>query len=113
MRIFTKRRRVKSKFIAKTQKQFIQGLVLLICVSLIIVFIFGDHGLLKLYKIKRQRKKLQAHITQLRNEREKAKGEKNKIENDLNYIEKIAREKYKMVKPGEKLFKVVPEKTSP
>jgi len=36
-----------------------------------------------------------------------------KIENDLNYIEKIAREKYKMVKPGEKIFKVVPEKTSP
>ena len=113
MRNFTKRRRVKSKFIAKTQKQFIQGLVLLICVSLIIVFIFGDHGLLKLYKIKRQRKKLQAHITQLRNEREKTKGEKNKIENDLNYIEKIAREKYKMVKPGEKVFKVVPENTSP
>ena len=30
----------------------------------------------------------------------------NKIENDLNYIEKLAREKYKMVKPGEKIFKV-------
>ena len=45
--------------------------------------------------------------------KEKTKGEKNKIENDLNYIEKIAREKYKMVKPGEKVFKVVPEKTSP
>ena len=76
MRSFTKRRRVKSKFIAKTQKQFIQGLVLLICVSLIIVFIFGDHGLLKLYKIKRQRKKLQAHITQLRNERKNKRGKK-------------------------------------
>ena len=40
-------------------------------------------------------------------EREKRKEEKNKIENDLEYIEKIAREKYKMVKPGEKIFKVV------
>ena len=35
------------------------------------------------------------------------KNEKSKIENDLDYIEKIAREKYKMVKPGEKIFKVV------
>ena len=35
------------------------------------------------------------------------KTEKIKIENDLSYIEKIAREKYKMVKPGEKIFKVV------
>tara|TARA_B110000438_G_scaffold88029_1_gene87498 strand:+ start:76 stop:411 length:336 start_codon:yes stop_codon:yes gene_type:complete len=111
MRGFTKRR--KSKSTAKTQKQFIQGLVLLICVSLCIVFIFGDHGLLKLYKIKRQRAKIQKHITQLRNEREKTKEEKNKIENDLDYIEKIAREKYKMVKPGEKIFKVVPESKSP
>lgn len=111
MSFFYKRRRIRSKSesIAKTQKQFIQGLILLICLSLIIVFIFGDHGLLKLYKIKNQRKKIQAHITQLRNEREQAKEKKNKIENDLNYIEKMAREKYKMVKPGEKIFKVVPK----
>ena len=111
MRKFSNRKRIKSKSrsIATTQKQFIQGLVLLICFSLIIVFIFGDHGLLKLYKIKSQRKKIQTHIAQLRNEREKAKEKKNKIENDLNYIEKMAREKYKMVKPGEKIFKVVPK----
>ena len=109
MRSFTKRRRVKSKFIAKTQKQFIQGLVLLICLSLIIVFIFGDHGLLKLYKIKSQRKTIQTHIAQLRDEREKVEEKKNKIKNDINYIEKMAREKYKMVKPGEKIFKVVPK----
>ena len=109
MSFFYKQRRIRSKSgsIAKTQKQFIQGLVLLICLSLIIVFIFGDHGLLKLYKIKTQRKTIQTHIAQLRNEREKAKDKKNKIENDINYIEKIAREKYKMVKQGEKIFKVV------
>ena len=111
MSFFYKQKRIRSKSdsIAKTQKQFIQGLVLLICLSLIIVFIFGDHGLLKLYKIKSQRKTIQTHIAQLRDEREKAKEKKNKIENDINYIEKMAREKYKMVKPGEKIFKVVPK----
>ena len=111
MSFFYKQWRIRSKSgaIAKTQKQFIQGLVLLICLSLIIVFIFGDHGLLKLYKIKSQRKTIQTHIAQLRDEREKAKEKKNKIENDINYIEKMAREKYKMVKPGEKIFKVVPK----
>ena len=111
MRFFYKRKKIRSKSLSieKTQKQFIQGLVLLICLSLIIVFIFGDHGLLKLYKIKSQRKSIQAHIAQLRDEREKAKEIKSKIENDINYIEKMAREKYKMVKPGEKIFKVVPK----
>tara|TARA_Y100000748_G_scaffold285362_1_gene267860 strand:- start:522 stop:851 length:330 start_codon:yes stop_codon:yes gene_type:complete len=107
MRNYSKRKKINSSSIATTQKQFIRGLVFLICMSLIIVFIFGDHGLIKLYKIKSQRKKVQNHITQLREERERRKEEKNKIENDLDYIEKIAREKYKMVKPGEKIFKVV------
>ena len=107
MRNYSKRKKHNQNSIVTTQKQFIQGLVFLICMSLIIIFIFGDHGLIKLYKIKSQRKKVQNHITQLREEREKRKEEKNKIENDLDYIEKIAREKYKMVKPGEKIFKVV------
>ena len=107
MRNFSKRKRIKSKSIVATQKQFVKGVVFLICMSLIIIFIFGDHGLLKLYKIKNQREKVQNHIAQLREEKEKREKEKNKIENDLQYIEKIAREKYKMVKPGEKIFKVV------
>tara|TARA_B100000287_G_scaffold324428_1_gene308514 strand:+ start:1293 stop:1622 length:330 start_codon:yes stop_codon:yes gene_type:complete len=107
MRNYSKRKKINKNSIATTQKQFIQGLVFLICASLIIIFIFGDHGLIKLYKIKSQRKEIQNHITQLREKREKWKDEKNKIENDLQYIEKIAREKYKMVKPGEKIFKVL------
>ena len=107
MRNYSRKKKFKPETIAATQKQFIQGLVFLICMSLVIIFIFGDHGLIKLYKIKDQRKKVQNQINQLREEREKRKEEKNKIENDLDYIEKIAREKYKMVKPGEKIFKVI------
>ena len=33
--------------------------------------------------------------------------EKHRLENDLDYIEKLAREKYRMAKPGEKVFKVI------
>ncbi len=108
-RNFSKRntKKSQSRFITIFQKQFFQGLVFLIGLSLVIVFVFGDHGLLKLYKIKNERKLIQIKIANLRAEREKLKNEKNKIENDLNYIEKIAREKYKMVKPGEKIFKVI------
>ena len=108
-RNFSKRntKKSQSRSITIFQKQFFQGLVFLIGLSLVIIFIFGDHGLLKLYKIKNERKLIQNKIANLRAERETLKNEKNKIENDLNYIEKIAREKYKMVKPGEKIFKVI------
>ena len=107
MKRFSKRGKSRPKSIVKAQKQFLRGVVLLICISLIIVFIFGDHGLIKLYKVKQKRKGIQDNITKLREEKEKTIDEKNKMENDLDYIEKIAREKYKMVKPGEKIFKVI------
>ena len=70
MKKFSKQRQSKSEFIITTQKTFFQGLVFLICFSLFIVFIFGDHGLLKLYKIKQKRKKIQTNITQLRIEKQ-------------------------------------------
>ena len=106
-RIKIKRKIDKSKSILAPKKQLFKGMVFLIFFSLTIVFIFGDHGVLKLYKIKNERKAIQKKIAELREEKEKLKSEKSRIENDLDYIEKIAREKYKMVKPGEKIFKVM------
>ena len=83
-RNFSKRntKRSKSKSITIFQKQFFQGLVFLIGLSLVIIFVFGDHGLLKLYKIKNERKLIQNKIANLRAEREILKNEKNKIENE-------------------------------
>ena len=104
-----KLRRVQQQ-VAATQKQFIRGIILLLCITLLIIFIFGDHGLLQLYKLKRNRAKVQAQISQLRKERERVTVEKNRLENDIQYLEKLARERYRMVKPGEKVYKVIPEK---
>ena len=97
---------------AETQRQFVRGVLFLIGVSLLIIFIFGDHGLFQLYKLKRERKQIQIHITQLRENREKFIAEKNRLENDLDYIEKLARERFKMAKTGEKVFKDIPKKES-
>ena len=96
--------------VVATQKQFIRGVILLLGITLLIIFVFGDHGLLQLYKMKRERATVQAHIVQLRKERERVTAEKNRLENDLQYIEKLARERYRMVKPGEKVFR---ETTTP
>ena len=103
-----KLRRVQQQ-VAATQKQFIRGIILLLCITLLIIFIFGDHGLLQLYKLKRNRAKVQDQISQLRKERERVTVEKNRLENDIQYLEKLARERYRMVKPGEKVYKVIPE----
>jgi len=106
MRRPTKKRSTKN-FVVDAQKNFIRGVLLLIMCTLLIVFIFGDHGLFQLYKLKKERTKIQNYISQLRKDREGLLSEKNRLENDLKYIEKLAREKYRMAKPGEKVFKVI------
>ena len=103
--------RVISERFAETQKKFIRGVLFLIAITLLIVFVFGDHGLFQLYKLKRERAEIQKHISELRENREILISEKNRLENDLEYIEKLAREKYRMAKPGEKVFKVIPKES--
>ena len=97
--------------LAETQKKLIRGVLFLIAITLLVVFVFGDHGLFQLYKLKKERAEIQKHISQLRENREALISEKNRLENDLEYIEKLAREKYRMAKPGEKVFKVIPKES--
>ena len=98
---------IKSQNLAKTQKNFIYGVITLIVFTLTIIFIFGDHGLFQLYKLKKEKNSIQKHISELRKEREVLILEKKRLENDLMYIEKLAREKYRMAKPGERVYKVI------
>ena len=84
--------------IVDSQQKFIRGILFLIGVTLLIIFIFGDHGLMQLYKLKQERKKVQELIIQLREDREQLTAEKNRLENDLEYLEKLAREKFRMAK---------------
>ena len=101
------KKRTSNNFVVEAQKNFVRGVLLLIIGTLLIIFIFGDHGLFQLYKLKQQRVEIQNYISQLRKDRESLLSEKNRLENDLKYIEKLAREKYRMAKPGEKVFKVI------
>ena len=104
--------RVLRQKIVDTQKRFIRGILFLIATTLLVVFVFGDHGLLQLYKLKRERTEIQNHIIKLRQNKEVLIAEKNRLENDLDYIEKLAREKYRMAKPGEQVFKVIPKQAT-
>ena len=74
---------------------------------LIIFFFFGDHGVSRLYSVKKEKTKLLQDIDSLRVEHENLVVERERLDNDLDYIEKLARERHRMAKPGEKLFRVV------
>ena len=105
-RITKKARR--GKIIAEAQRKFFRGIILFGVSFLMIVFLFGDHGVYQLYKIKSQRKATQNRIEELKTEIALLENEKHRLQTDLDYIERLAREKYRMAKTGEKVFKVIP-----
>ena len=77
--------------------------ILIGCVSLLF---FSDRGLISLWQLKKEKSDIQQEINSLREEIASLKRESEKLEFDQDYIEKIAREKLKMSKTGEKVFKV-------
>ena len=73
------------------------------CISLVL---FSDRGLINLWSLKKEKLEIQNEINNLRNQIALLEKEEEKLKFDEKYIEKIAREKFKMVKPGERVFKV-------
>lgn len=86
------------------------GIVVLIVTLVLIALFIGDHGVYRLIKIRRERAAVQHRITELRARQAELKQEANRLETDTEYIEKLAREKYRMARKGERVFKVI-EKT--
>ena len=99
----------RKQFFAEAQRKLLRGIILLGVSFLIIIFLIGNRGLYQLYKIEAQRKITQERIEELKTERDLLENEKNRLETDLDYIERLAREKYRMAKKGEKVFKVIPK----
>jgi len=93
------------------KKRILRGIVLLASVILVIIFFFGDHGIYQLIKINSERKRTQNLITELRLEIQNLENKKQNLQHNDEYLMKLAREKYGMVLPGEKMFRVIEEKT--
>ena len=81
-------------------------LMVIIVVGCISLLLFSDRGLINLWSLKKEKLKIQNEINYLRNQIAMLEKEEEKLKFDEKYIEKIAREKFKMVKPGERVFKV-------
>ena len=55
---------------------------------------------------KKEKLEIQNEINSLRHQISMLEKEEEKLKFDEKYLEKIAREKFKMVKPGERVFKI-------
>ncbi len=73
-------------------------------------FVIGDYGLYQIYKLHREKQDIKNHITELSVEQDSLRAEKMRLQEDLAYIEKLARERYRMAKRNEKVFRVIKRK---
>jgi len=77
-------------------------------VAVVLFFILlNRHGLLRLYRLRAEQERLEAEIAMLQVQAVRLRQETASLQIDLAYIERLAREKYRMVKRGEKVFRVM------
>jgi len=69
-------------------------------------FIHGDYGLYQYWKLRHEKEALQSNINALKAEQAALKKEIELLKNDKQYIEKIARERYKMGREKETVYYV-------
>ena len=72
--------------------------------------IFVDLGVMRLVELKKIKRSLNSDIQFLLSQQIGLNDEIHKLTYDTLYIEKIAREKFLMVRPGEKVFRVMESK---
>ena len=79
----------------------------LFLVVMLALAIWGDHGVLKMWHKQAEIRQLAAEITTIEQENKRLEGKIDRLQNDMHYIEKIAREELGLVRPGELVFEFV------
>lgn len=79
-------------------------LLVLILIALQYSFLFGNMGYIKYRELKKNEKRLLTEINQIAQNNNSLKQEIDLLKKDQVYLEKYAREKFGLVKPGEMIF---------
>lgn len=77
---------------------------------LLLYVLFNNNGIVPRLRLEAQKKEMQEKIRIAEDEQKKLKEQSKALEGDKKAIEKVAREKYGMVRENEKVYKVVPKK---
>ena len=96
----------KKPVIDRSAKIKIILIVLLLCIAFLLL---NNNGMIKLFQAKKENQVLIEKKEDLEVKENELLDEKEKLQHDKKYIEKTAREQYNMVKPGEKVYKVIEE----
>jgi cell division protein DivIC len=85
-------------------------LTLLIVVPVFCFITFGNKGIIQRFRLESQKQVIEEKIRQAQQEHQKFLEQSKALDNDPKAIEKVAREKYGMIREGENVYKVKKEK---
>ena len=75
---------------------------------MVLMMVTGEDGFYRLTGRRRELAQLQAQVTVLAAENDSLKQVLWRLENDLEYVEKVAREEYGMSRQGERVYRLAP-----
>lgn len=108
---FKKRANRRQKPTAGQEKRFLQIVAVIAGCSLLWLLLAPGSGLLALFSKRSEKKQLEREIVQLKTENADLKNSINRLKNDPQYLEDVARKKYGFLKENEKVFDF-PEKNA-
>ncbi len=92
---------------SRNKKFLLFGFVLFFFLGLIYIF-FNESGILKYLKLKQQLNTLNQKVEEVNVDNKKLQGDIDSLQNKVPAkIEKVAREKYNMIRKGEKTIKII------
>lgn len=77
---------------------------------LLLYILFNSNGIVPRLKLESQKAEMEQKIKNAEAEQQKLKDQSKALDGDKKAVEKVAREKYGMVRKGEKVYKVAPKK---
>ena len=80
----------------------------LIVAALLYVFVLGDGGAIRILSLQKQRAELERELDAMKLNIEQLQSEIDRLKADPFIMEKLGRERYGYVFPGERVYKIVP-----
>lgn len=84
---------------------------LLIIILLMLGYaVFGERGVIRIIKAERQKETLEQQLATLQQQQQELRAEIDRLKHDKDYWEQLARENLGMVREGELIYHLPPEK---
>ncbi len=82
-------------------------LFFLVIATILYAFVFGDAGLIRIMALEHEKATIQGNLAMLDNEIESLKFQIDRLKTDPYIMEKLGRERYGYVYPGDRVYKII------